>query len=471
MAAELMERADRAQWSFVKDGLVWQPTKIHLSDVSGSLTDFVNNPDRSRATVAGWRLRPDAFDNARGLSAGATWWLQSRPSPICVRCRAAELAIFSTGVGFVSLDFIPRQSPRESDMSSLAPDRVSTWVELSHDLRYLGGVQSRPLVVERRTGGAPHSKQSCFAAFDTSAPVATGDEGRLHHLIDGLLSTLSPSPPADGVRVASPPVELRLRSRSHAFVSLFLVSAADRQIRETVLRLRANARSGADFVPSEKDLRLDGEGVYLRAESAWHYMSQTTAGFVGNDLPERGYFAQVPNEFRHQYQLGLLFALQQRYALLGLAERVSDEWLEPDESDRVAAFRAIQDDLHHLMARGMPSELLERDGQQRFYAFAQRELRVPELFGDVRTSVAELNDAVRLRFSEALQDRQHRFEQRVSIFALLFGVPSLALAFLGVNIRGVTAPDAIPLWFALAFLVFAFCLGALIGRAIRGSQQ
>jgi hypothetical protein len=137
----------------------------------------------------------------------------------------------------------------------------------------------------------------------------------------------------------------------------------------------------------------------------------------------------------------------------------------------VAAFRAIQDDLHHLTARGLPGELIERNGQQRFYALAQRALHVPELFSEARTSVSELNDAVRLRFSEVLEQCQHRFEQRVSIFALLFGVPSLALAFLGVNIRGVTAPDAIPLWFVLSFLVFAFCLGALIGRAIRGRER
>ena len=254
------------------------------------------------------------------------------------------------------------------------------------------------------------------------------------------------------------------------FTALFLNGVPIERTREAVVGLRYNTRFDTEVELAPDDLLLD-EGVLLRRPGAWLYCSLTSAGFVGNDVPTAGYYHQFHAELRRVYSLAAVVTLQQRYALLALAERVSDRWLKGDPADRGRAFGELQTQLQYLTARSMASQIFHRNNQHRFYSLTQDALGVRRLYEEVRASINDLSDAVRLELSERMEEQSRRFEQRVSVLALLFGVPSLMLAFIGANIEGVTSSDGVPFPAALALVVVSLLLGAVISTFVRRSGQ
>jgi hypothetical protein len=252
------------------------------------------------------------------------------------------------------------------------------------------------------------------------------------------------------------------------FTGLFLTGATEEQAREYVVQLRYNVGSANLETSAPEELALDDVGVRRRTSGSWFYGSTVAAGFVAADLSTTGYWQSFPGELRRQYQFALLVVLQQRHALLQLNEQIAEYW-DGDDELRVVRFTELQESLHYLSAKLMPPQYSERNSQQRFYTTMRRAFQVEQLNTDVRRTISELSETLRLRLADQQGQQQARFERVVSAFALTFGVPSLVLAFLSVDVTGISKP--LPLLVALAVVSVSIGFGALIGYAARRRRR
>ncbi len=265
-----------------------------------------------------------------------------------------------------------------------------------------------------------------------------------------------------------------LADLAYPFTGLFVNNGPEQLVRELVLRLRYHVRSDEELAPPE-DMDFAGTTSIQRRQDSWLFCSLTGAGFVGNDVPSSGYFNQFTGELRRVHSVSVILVLQQHRTILRLAEDVGQSWADADAKERLVRFRQIADRLHEMTARGMPSQLFVRRNAQRYYVGMQDALDINRIFQQLREAVRDLTEAVRVELAEQLQEQQRRFEHRVSIAAVLFGVPSIVLAFFGLQISGVTYPDALPLLLVLAVLLGSLLTGLAItmglGRHARRSAN
>jgi hypothetical protein len=457
---DIQKNVEAAEWHLRKRPLrVWVEAKIDSESMVEEIADFIfaeENP-----SVVKWKAQGSICQSPMGLASDFPWWLDAGRGRICLKFRGAELMIFSSGIGFVVLEMVPTHSPF-GEHDSLSPTQTESWVELARAARLIRDDRAPSLFVGESVSDT-QSFGELIPAFPRAGGILARTEGtgRLKDIADALVSTLG-LPAAGNFEAESDEnsrVEVVLTTQACSYITLFLNGSSDAEARDLVLRLRAGARAGEDMLPSLSDLGPEDAGAYQRSKSAWLFASPTAIGFVGFDLPRTGYYGQLHHQLAREYQLCTLFVLQQRHALLELMRSVGEAWLEAKVGKRVRAFRTIQESLHSLMARGMTSQLMQRRAPHRFYGALQSNLQVNELYEQVRSSVSDLNEAVRMQLNE-------RIERNIALFALLFGVPSVVLTFLGINIRGLTAPDAITLRLALAFVALALLVGILLTQVL-----
>ena len=430
----LAAAAPSTQWKIRgRSHAVWEPRVLPGEELVESVARFWNPTDGTAASTLFLCLRNEILQSPAGLCGRRPWTVTSGRRVVEVELAEVELTLSGAGAGCVTVDLRLRKHPGEG---SADPNRVDTWGQLAYDLRFLHGRRSSTLAIpseERR-------------------PTATFGE-----LVAVLMGTISPG--AAG---------LTLAGHAYPFTALFLRGADRPLVRSTVARLRYNARFGDT---SSWDESAAGLGVIERTTGMLLYCSLTAAGFVGSDVPAKGYYSQFPGELRRVYWLALVVSLHQRAALMALSERTSERWLDDDPGHRLEAFKELQGELHYITARAMASQVTHKNAQHVFYATAQEVLGVRRLYDEVRESINDLSDAVRIDLSERMEAQARGFEQRVSVLALLFGVPSLVLAFIGANIEGVTSPDALSFVGAVALVLVSLVLGAVISTLVRRSGQ
>jgi hypothetical protein len=403
---------------------------------------YINAPRPELSAAGCWRLDESFLGSPAGLGGSRLWSFRLVKHLHYAKLKAVELAVFGTGVGFVVFEFVLTNPPRgiAADDDFAAPGDPATWVDLAKLLRRLLYLS----IIRKEI----HASSLCS----------------LHNEMATLLGTvgLKTSPvldqaAGDGTAIVS--------AQPITYTSLFLTGASEDQMRAWTVQLRYNIGSRPLYEVAPEELSLRDSSIYRRSEGSWFYGSTVAAGFIATDLAPRGYWQQFPSELRREYQLALLLALQQRHALLSISDLVSDHWLNANEQLRVAQFSQLQERLHYLSARLMPPQLGYRSSPQRFYATMRTAFQIAELYDDVRQTVSELSESLRLRLSEEQGEQQHRFERMVSGFALLFGVPSLVLAFLAIDVTGIRKP--LPMLIALAAVTAAFGLGGLVGLIAR----
>ena len=159
--------------------------------------------------------------------------------------------------------------------------------------------------------------------------------------------------------------------------------------------------------------------------------------------------------------MSVVVALHQHRRLLKLAEEIGQTWSETDLRRRLWRLGKVADSLHELTARGMSSQLYLRNLPQRYYAALQEAFDIERSYQRVREAVSDLSDTVRIELSERASEQQDRFQYRIAVAAILFGVPTIVLAFFGLEINGLTSPD-LSLVLALIILIGSLVLGAAV---------
>jgi hypothetical protein len=456
----IIRRADEVMWrSKTTAHPVWSRTEY--SYLLPGVRRYINSPSPELSAAGIWRLHESYLASHQGLAGSRHWYFRLLKNLYFVQLKAVDFAVFGTGVGFVVFEFVATYPPRGRDTNSDAalPTAPATWIDLSRLLRrllYLSIVHTRIETPSRETDAAA-------AASQASSP----DCHSLHYEMERLLATvgMQVSPVLEEAVDVEDSNAVVISAQPITFTSLFLIEASEDQMREWTARLRYNVGSRPLYEPAPEELSLSDGSIQKRSDRSWLYGSTVAAGFIASDLPQTGFWQQFPSELRREYQLALLLTLQQRHALLSLSDLVSDRWLNADEQHRVAQFSQLQERLQYLSARLMPSQLGQRSSQQRFYATMRSAFQISDLYHDVRQTISELSESLRLRLSEEQGEQQRRFERRVSALALLFGVPSLVLAFLAIDVSGISKP--VPLLIALSAVLASFALGALVGLIVR----
>ena len=446
-----MDRADRAEWVSKETAHpVWArvdhrsllpDSERYLRDLSGAARSAAPSLPSQMGL---WKLDNNFITSSAGLASSRLTRIALGKGRGWVKLEAVDLVLFGSGVGFVVFEYAAAQPPRGMPPEDCArPEEPATWLDCAKYVRRI----SQPIFTR----------------------VTRGDEKELsaHRLVALLLGTIGLD---SATEVDDPTVDSSLISAAPiTFTSLFIDGATEEQAREWIVQLRYGLGSAPADPPSPEQLALEDSGVQRRSSRSWFFGSSSSAGFVGVDLPKRGFWEHFPGELRRQYQLGLLIVLQQRHALLRVGELISSVWLNDEDSWRIERFNDLQQRLHYLAAHLMPQQFSQRNSQQRFYRTMRRVFAIEPLHEDVRRTVTELSDSLRLRMTERQGEQQARFERVVSAFALLFGVPSLVLAFLAIDVSGISKP--LPLVVAVLLLFASFGLGALIGFMARRRRR
>jgi hypothetical protein len=202
----------------------------------------------------------------------------------------------------------------------------------------------------------------------------------------------------------------------------------------------------------------------------WFVFSLEGGAFVAVDAPRTPYFrGAVQAHLADQYYFLFLIALHQRFALMGLSDRVARHWpgtraaAEPGAAHDV--FQEIRTALFAFTARGYFTQVMQRENHHRCYVQWQQTFQTDRLYQEVSAEVREMH--------EYLQDRQERRREKriatiTTLLTVLIGFPALVLAFMGVNVKGWTVPDGLHWLEAVAWAVgISGLMGLLFWRLWR----
>lgn len=426
-------------------------------------------------TACHWEMTEDCRKSPHGMGAQLDWTLTLPPSGTQTRVlrltlEAVELALFSSGVGFVILKITTNST------------EVDDWADLQCHARYAGGRERLSLEVRRRTGpGVSEPFSPAPKLSDGTPPGHAADPSNLR-AADLIQVILQSAGLQDGSLAQTRPVFVR--GRMIPFLVLTMESTSDAggpkdaevglPVRRMIYRLRRRFHSRQPLHPSRDDLRLSRRWLLPYALRQWFYFSLEGGGFLSIDPPQHEFFrVQMQNHLDHEYFVLYLMTLMQRFTLIGLSDDVARHWNRDDRKNRrelrQGVFDRIRESLFHFTARGYFSSVVQEDNHHRFYRRWQKTLQVAELYDEVREEVREMH--------EYLTDRQRsRRDELVGLLSLLLsiliGAPALVIGFLNINIQGVTTEsEGMTFWGAvgvvLAGMVFAGAFYTAVWRVFR----
>ena len=452
---------------------VWGKCAFPPADLMPHVGRFLNPPDSAdqagRAPTARmWKLS-DGLAEEYGLDRRAMWRLSFRNREIPFRFGetgdtkfAIRLALFSIGIGFVTINAAPQS------------EDLGDWLDFIHAFRFLRGRRGVTARAEKRTG------KDQVTPF---TPVGVTTHGTDYafpfmELVEGLLR----------VGVAAQPPWWRpvfVPDSALPYVSIFLGETSDEARPAVLYRTRNFFHSEQVIHPTAEDLRVDHPMNLAYAGNQSFLFSLNGGAYVAFPPHDTTFFREtLPDHLRNTYFLAFLLVLHQRFALAMLSEQVVQHGLVGSDEEQENAFERIRDSLLLFTARGYFAQAMQSDHHHRYYRKWQEVLQIPQLYDEVRNEVRDMYERATLRLrkqdderEKREEEREKRFEKLLTILGAVFIVPSLILSFLGVNLRGMTSGDEGLAWHSVALLVVAsmgvggLLLSLLTRRLGRGDDK
>ena len=340
----------------------------------------------------------------------------------------AQLAIFRGGIALLTLDARPES------------DALDDWLDFVYHFRAFAGEAG-----ETQDLSAP--------TIDCSHATLKG----IKPLIDQLLK------PARVHAVD----DLFMRNLMLPFTALYVegdLSEAEKY--QLLYRVRLCFSSRHELYPPCTELRPDHPCLLAYAQDMWFTFAQQAAGFVAFNAPNNpeGFFrADLPRRLRNRYFLLYQLVLHQKFMLMHLSDKVSESWLQGDESTRMATFTRIRDALLEFTARGYFAQVMQLEQHHRYYCRWRETLQLETLYQEVSDEVREMYDYLQLDQSRKLN---HAVLWLTGI-TVFFALPSLFVSFLGANVQTLEQWDNAwhPYWWMTGLAAFAM-LGVLLVAAI-----
>jgi hypothetical protein len=393
-----------------------------------------------------------------------------------------QLALFADGVGFLTV----RAKP---DSSSL-----DDWLTFLSLFRFVRGQRTNGVRAQKRRLEPETNLVHEMPFFpEPAGGVANHSDGSGYftEVLDSLLRTAN-RPHEEGEWWS----EVFIPEQTLPFATLFVDDIPPAEIPELLYRVRNFFTPAQGSNPAPEDLRLDHQSLIPYAREQWFVFSLDGGAFVACNAPQdtprdREFFRRtLPDHLRDQYFILFLIVLQQRFLLMSLSQQVAGVWPKVKHQSKIEDFEPIRDALLEFAARGMFTQVMQREHHHRCYRKWQETFQIKELYDEVRHEVREMHDFLRMKRAEdtlrltkenqrKLKEKaeadaalEKRIEKRLRFIGFVFGVPTLIIAFLGINLFGVTSQtDGMSIWLALALSVGSGILGSLVMLGIERKKE
>jgi len=376
-----------------------------------------------------------------------------------------QLALFADGVGFMTV--LTKPDSRHLD----------DWLTFLSVFRYVRGQRTNGVRAQKRRRDPSTNRVHETPFFPEPAGGVTDHpdgSGTFTEVLESLLSTAR-LPNEEGEWWS----EVFIPEQTLPFATLFVDDIREAEIPELLYKVRNFFTPIQGSNPAPEDLQLDHPSLIPYARGQWFVFSLDGGAFVACNAPrdtdrDRGFFRQtLPDHLRDQYFNLFLIVLQQRFLLMSLSQQVAGVWPKVKDQARVEAFEPIRDSLLEFAARGMFTQVMQREHHHRCYRKWQETFQIKDLYEEVRHEVREMHDFLQMKRSqetlrlakekaEADAAHERRIENRFKFITLVIGLPALTIAFLGINLVGITANDGISIGLALALSAGSGIIGGLL---------
>jgi hypothetical protein len=441
--------ADGARWPGRERPLqVWREAAFPEEDLLPHVARYLNPPAGTPPTARLWEVNDDALQSPRGLGAGESvqWALRWRDREIPFRLEGAELALFGVGVGLLTVQARP------------LPGQLADWLDYLYAFRFARGQREVGIRLQRRVSADDY--QPYFPAVAGGRETHPEGTGILGEVLDALLQTAAVN--GDTGRWWR---EIFVPGQLLPYAAVYVDDVREDEVAPLLYRIRNFFPSQREIRPAAEDLRLDHDAHLTYADRQYFLFSLEGAAFLAFDAPKTDFFRrELPAHLRTHYFLLYLVALHQRLALTRLSEAVSEHWLGQAEVEREKAFEHIEDRLLTFTARGYFTQVMQRAHHHRVYRRWQEVFQLEQLYREVSDEIREMHNLLLVRRSQLEEAATRRLERLVGLLGTIIGVPALVLAFLDINLKGVTtAQEGLPLRRALFIAALALVLGILMG--------
>jgi len=481
--SEFLERAAKIEQlrHSTDDGpvVVWKPLNPELRRTFGHFGEHINPKTRDDQTTALiWELAEKPTSPEHGIWSDHDWALQVKGRTVTqVKIQGAELFLFRTGIGFITLIARPSWDTPLDD-----------WLNVQHYFRFSNGHREvRLAAIQRDESGEDHPYFPNFAGG--LASTRDGKSGVARQLIDGLLVSK-----ADILARNLWWTEPYLQGLLIPYAGLFIDHLPRSMVGETLYRIRNVFQPKQGLFPCDEDLSLEHPGLTPYAKDQWFLASLDGAAFVALDAPSKdepgGEFSRntLPSHLNGIYHLLFLVVHQQRLRLMDLSAAVASKWPVFEQNyphgDPEGEFRKVRKDLMLFTARGLFSHIAPSEHHHCAYRRWQEIFEIDRLHREVsdeinvmhqfledqrrdqedqrRYTERRLEEDHRKREERIEQDNRRVFERTgllIAVIATIAVFPDLGLSLL--NSRDVFGSSRSLTW-AGAFLLLGFViLGAL----------
>jgi hypothetical protein len=455
---EIVKKVGEAQFKTDPDKAltVWQPASFPKEDLLLHVSRYLNpTTENILPTAKIWNITNNALSSPLGLGGRADWKIhakqtdengQSRDIEIPFRIKNLQLALFRTGIGFLTIEAAPKS------------DNLADWLNFLHYFRFI----RRQNISLSALNAVDFDEQSRDRKLEPFFPLGKGDSngrGKFHAILCELLNQFS----TDCADVFIPDQLL-------PYAALFVNNHPVDEDFQVVYKLRNFFHSEQGKNPAPSDLRSDHPSLLEYGEREWQIFSHDGGAFLAFDAPDTDFFrVSLPQHLRNQYFLLFILALQQRFALINYSVRIGEDWFGKDESHRFQAFEKIRDDFFDFATRGYFVQVMQREHHHRCYWRWQEIFQVEHFYQNVRHKIQEIHEHLQMRRTKQIKDLSEKQaelieeqDRKINILsvsiALLFGLPSLIIGFLGINLKDVTIPEANALNLSQAAMIVGFPL-------------
>ena len=406
---------------------VWLPDKFPVGETLSHVADYLRPAEGKPQAARLWKLSEQNHNELRLTRdlAGSlavdkreipfTFGGAQKGSPV------VELALFSVGVGFITV----AARPRNRD--------VASWLAFLHYFRVMNGSHN----VSMRLLPPPDVKRAFH--FATDDPQGSN----FSHILETLLKTASL--PEDAKQWW---YDVFVPGRMIPFAALFVDGIKDdiasEAERATLLyRVRNFFRADQTVIATQADLQIEGNSALMAYADGQQFTFSLEGGaFVAFDAPENEFFrVTLPSHLRDQYFLVFLLTLHQRFALMRLSQRVAERWGEGEEA-RNANFEHIREAFLDFSARAYFVQVMQREHHDRFYRKWHHVFQLEKLYQEVRDEVREMHEYLRMGQAERAQQFQvdaQKLQQAqndlITRFAVAITLSGVVFGFLGIHIQ------------------------------------
>lgn len=449
---------------------VWNKDKFPGGDMLTSVANYLNPPETEHATARLWKMNW-ALRDRFGFSDRAEWklLLGNKEIPFTLGrplengkketsgSFAFKLAMFQVGVGFLSVCITPGTAA------------LDDWLDFAHYFRFIN--RRKEVAISAKASSMNriyNSGEPLFPETNGESRADSGENGKkfvFNSVVETLLNT-------GVVAVDKRPdwwSEVFVPEQALPFAAIFVDGEQPSNDLLLAHKLQNFFHSRQTVIPANFDLDPSHSSLLPYAERQWFVFSLDGGAFLAGDAPDNTFFRQtLPDHIRDHYFLLYLLTLHQRFFLMSLQQRITQQWVNASAAGRLASFEAIRESLLEFTARSIFPQIMQREHHHRCYRKWQEVFQIDELYREVRTEVRDMHEYSLFKLTE----REERSARRIETMLAVLGLPAILLGFLGVNMIGyTTANDGLRLSSVLVMAAIFAAAGAAVVWFLRRSDR